>query len=78
VPFWNCNPYQSLVDDLESALDYCRRGAHGTSDIPQAKGGTEIASPAFSASHLLDEALAAAVKWRDAFDYHAEGDRTDF
>jgi hypothetical protein len=75
------NPYQPIVDDLEITLDYCRRACHSAADVPHAKGGGDISSAAGSATNLLEEALAEAKQWRDAFDYHVNGGhghRTDF
>ena len=76
------NPYQPIVDDLEITLDYCRRACHSAEDVPYAKGGGDIASATGSATNLLEEALAEAKQWRDAFDYHVKGGhgghRSDF
>jgi hypothetical protein len=76
------NPYQSIVDHLETTLDFGRRAHQSTSDVPRAKGGGDIASLANSAVNLLEEALSTAQQWRDAWNYHVEGGhfrhRSDF
>jgi hypothetical protein len=76
------NPYQPIVDNLEIALDDCRRASQQFADIPLDKGINGISNSTYLAINLLEEALAEAKQWRDAFDYHVKGGhgghRSDF
>ncbi len=72
------NPYQATLDGLEEALSLCTRALHEAADLPHAKGRGDIENSGYQAKRLLEEAIACARQWRDAFDYHAVGNRTDF
>ncbi len=73
------NPYQATLDGLEEALAACLRALHsGIGDLPHARGKGEIEDAGYAAKRFLEDAISSARRWRDAFDYHAAGNRTDF
>lgn len=77
--FGHHNPYQATLDGLEEALSACIRALRaGIGDLPHAKGKGEIEEAAYQAKRLLEDAIASTRQWRDAYDYHLSGNRTDF
>jgi hypothetical protein len=77
------NPYQGIVQTLETAYDACSQAMHDSdsSHIPPGKGGSDIGSLTTAARNLLYEALHAARQWHESYCYHlngGHGHRTDF
>jgi hypothetical protein len=74
------NPYVTVLDSIQAAFSEAERAMHACAEVHYGPGGNEIEDCLIYAKQWLQTAGDVAAKWRDALQYHLDGNypRTDF